>query len=114
MHTRKDREQGFAVSGGPGEFEVHELDITACDDVAFSHSLNRMSGKAGFDLKPQPSLARGCFFFTCRTYYLRTHGSAALSETMNLPYCTAGISIIRYITVILFPLTMCISFELLI
>jgi ketosteroid isomerase-like protein len=34
----------FESYAGPIEYEVRELDITAGDDVAFSHSLNRISG----------------------------------------------------------------------
>jgi uncharacterized protein (TIGR02246 family) len=41
---RKDWEQGFAMSQGQGQFEIHELSIAACDDVAYSHNLTRMSG----------------------------------------------------------------------
>jgi len=41
---RKLWEQVFASVQGPIGYEVHDLNITVGDDVAFSHSLNRISG----------------------------------------------------------------------
>ena len=37
-------EDWFATWNGPLGYEIRDLTITASDDVAFSHSLNRMSG----------------------------------------------------------------------
>ena len=37
-------EEWFATWDGPLGYEIRDLKITATDDVAFSHSLNRMSG----------------------------------------------------------------------
>ena len=37
-------EEWFATWDGPLGYEIRDLKITASDDVAFSHSLNRMSG----------------------------------------------------------------------
>src|SRR6266568_4566491 len=34
----------FSVYQGPIDYEVHDLTITVGDDVAFAHSLNRISG----------------------------------------------------------------------
>src|SRR6266699_4927221 len=37
-------EEVFSVYQGPIDYEVHDLNITVGDDVAFTHSLNRISG----------------------------------------------------------------------
>lgn len=37
-------EEWFATFQGPLGYEVHNLNVTVSDDVAFGHSLNRMSG----------------------------------------------------------------------
>ncbi len=42
---KKELEEWFATFQGPVGFEVHDLSITACDGVAFTTSLNRISGK---------------------------------------------------------------------
>jgi ketosteroid isomerase-like protein len=42
---RKRAEQWFSSFDGPIGFEVRELNIVAGDNAAFSHSLNRVSGK---------------------------------------------------------------------
>jgi ketosteroid isomerase-like protein len=41
---RRPWEATFASFEGPIGYEVSDLHITAADEVAFSHSLNRMSG----------------------------------------------------------------------
>ena len=41
---RKVWEEVFSVYQGPIDYEVHDLNITVGDDVAFGHSLNRLSG----------------------------------------------------------------------
>ncbi len=41
---RKIWEEVFSSFQGPIDYEMHDLHITAGDDVAFSHSLNRLSG----------------------------------------------------------------------
>jgi uncharacterized protein (TIGR02246 family) len=41
---RKLWEEVFSVYQGPIHYEIHVLDITVGDDVAFAYSLNRMSG----------------------------------------------------------------------
>jgi uncharacterized protein (TIGR02246 family) len=41
---RKVWEEVFFVYQGPIDYEIHDLTITVGDDVAFSHSLNRISG----------------------------------------------------------------------
>jgi ketosteroid isomerase-like protein len=41
---RKLWEEVFFVFQGPIDYEVHDLSITVGDDIAFSHSLNRLSG----------------------------------------------------------------------
>jgi uncharacterized protein (TIGR02246 family) len=41
---RKVWEEIFIVFQGPINYEFHDLSITVGDDVAFTHSLNRMSG----------------------------------------------------------------------
>jgi uncharacterized protein (TIGR02246 family) len=41
---RKLWEEMFVVYQGPINYEIHDLDITVDDDVAFTHSLNRISG----------------------------------------------------------------------
>ena len=41
---RKVWEEVFSVFQGPIDYEVHDLNITVGDDVAFGHSLNRLSG----------------------------------------------------------------------
>src|SRR5262245_40068456 len=41
---RKLWEEVFLVSQGPIDYELHDLSITVGADVAFSHSLNRISG----------------------------------------------------------------------
>jgi ketosteroid isomerase-like protein len=40
---RKSWEETFSSFQGPIGYEVHDLDITVGDEVAFSHSLNRLS-----------------------------------------------------------------------
>jgi ketosteroid isomerase-like protein len=42
---RKNWEQWFPTLDGPIGCEIRDLSVTASDDVAFSHSLNRISGK---------------------------------------------------------------------
>ena len=37
----------FASYQGPIDYEVHDLSVTAGDDVAFTHSLNRIGGTTG-------------------------------------------------------------------
>jgi uncharacterized protein (TIGR02246 family) len=41
---RKLWEEVFSVYQGPIDYEIHDLNITVGDDVAFTHSLNRISG----------------------------------------------------------------------
>ena len=41
---RKRWEETFSSFQGPIGYEIHNLDITTGDDVAFGHSLNRLSG----------------------------------------------------------------------
>jgi uncharacterized protein (TIGR02246 family) len=41
---RKVWEETFLVFQGPIHYEIHDLSITVGDDVAFTHSLNWMSG----------------------------------------------------------------------
>ena len=41
---RKLWEETFSSFQGPISYEIHDLHITVGDDVAFSHSLNRISG----------------------------------------------------------------------
>jgi uncharacterized protein (TIGR02246 family) len=41
---RKVWEEIFFIFQGPINYEIHDLSITVGDDVAFTHSLNRMSG----------------------------------------------------------------------
>jgi uncharacterized protein (TIGR02246 family) len=41
---RKLWEEVFSVYQGPIQYEIHVLNITVGDDVAFAYSLNRMSG----------------------------------------------------------------------
>jgi ketosteroid isomerase-like protein len=41
---RKRWEETFSSFQGPIDYEIHDLDITVGDDVAFGHSLNRISG----------------------------------------------------------------------
>ena len=41
---RKRWEEVFLVYQGPIDYEIHDLNITVGDDVAFTHSLNRISG----------------------------------------------------------------------
>ena len=41
---RKRWEEVFFVYQGPIDYEMHDLHITVGDDVAFTHSLNRISG----------------------------------------------------------------------
>src|SRR6266581_6680980 len=41
---RKVWEEIFFVFQGPINYEIHDLSITVGDDIAFTHSLNRMSG----------------------------------------------------------------------
>jgi ketosteroid isomerase-like protein len=42
---RKNWEEWFATWEGPIGYEIRDLGITMGDDVAFSHSLNRIYGK---------------------------------------------------------------------
>ncbi len=42
---RKNWEEWFATWQGPIGYEIRDLSITTGDGVAFSHSLNRISGK---------------------------------------------------------------------
>jgi ketosteroid isomerase-like protein len=48
---RKLWEEVFLVYQGPIDYEMHDLSITVGDDVAFSHSLNRISGTLNTGLK---------------------------------------------------------------
>ena len=41
---RKVWEETFSSFQGPIGYEIHDLNITVGDDVAFTHSLNRISG----------------------------------------------------------------------
>jgi uncharacterized protein (TIGR02246 family) len=41
---RKRWEETFSSFQGPIGYEIHDLSITVGDDVAFTHSLNRISG----------------------------------------------------------------------
>ncbi len=41
---RKPWEEVFSSFQGPIDYESHDLSITVGDDVAFTHSLNRISG----------------------------------------------------------------------
>ena len=41
---RKVWEEVFSSFQGPIDYEIHDLSITVGDDVAFTHSLNRISG----------------------------------------------------------------------
>jgi uncharacterized protein (TIGR02246 family) len=48
---RKLWEEVFLVYQGPIDYELHDLSITVGDDVAFSYSLNRISGTMNNGLK---------------------------------------------------------------
>jgi uncharacterized protein (TIGR02246 family) len=41
---RKSLEEWFATFRGPIGYEIRDLSVTAAEDVAFCHSLNRISG----------------------------------------------------------------------
>jgi len=41
---RRNWEDAFAMYQHPLGYEIRDLTITVCDDVAFGHSLNRISG----------------------------------------------------------------------
>ena len=41
---RKLWEEAFVIYQGPINYEIHDLNVTVGDDVAFTHSLNRISG----------------------------------------------------------------------
>jgi uncharacterized protein (TIGR02246 family) len=41
---RRNWEDAFAMYQHPLGYEIRDLSITVCDDVAFGHSLNRISG----------------------------------------------------------------------
>ncbi len=41
---KKRWEEVFLVYQGPIDYEIHDLNITVGDDIAFSHSLNRIRG----------------------------------------------------------------------
>src|SRR5215472_19077881 len=40
----KNWEMAFSMSQGPLDYEIRDLTITVGDDVAFGHSINRLSG----------------------------------------------------------------------
>ena len=44
-------EEVFSSFQGPIGYEIHDLNITVGDDVAFTHSLNRISGTMNNELK---------------------------------------------------------------
>ena len=44
-------EEVFSSFQGPIGYEMHDLNITVGDDVAFAHSLNRISGTMNNELK---------------------------------------------------------------
>ena len=44
MHSGNVWEEVFSSFQGPIGYEIHDLNITVGDDVAFAHSLNRLSG----------------------------------------------------------------------
>ena len=48
---RKVWEEVFSSFQGPIDYEVHDLNITVGDDVAFTHSLNRIRGTLNNGLK---------------------------------------------------------------
>jgi len=48
---RKLWEEVFSSFQGPIGYEIHDLTITVSDDVAFTHSLNRISGTMNTGLK---------------------------------------------------------------
>ena len=48
---RKPWEEVFSSFQGPIGYEIHDLNITVGDDVAFTHSLNRISGTMNNGLK---------------------------------------------------------------
>jgi PhnB protein len=49
QHRREETKQGlaewFPTWDGPIGYEIRDLDVTVGDNVAFAHSLNRLSGK---------------------------------------------------------------------
>ena len=44
MHSGNVGEEVFSSFQGPIDYEMHDLSITVGDDVAFTHSLNRIRG----------------------------------------------------------------------
>jgi uncharacterized protein (TIGR02246 family) len=48
---RKLWEETFSSFLGPIGYEIHDLNITVSDDIAFTHSLNRISGTMNNGLK---------------------------------------------------------------
>jgi len=59
---RKLWEAVFIVYQGPIEYETHDLSITVGDDVAFTYSLNRLSGTLNTGQKNSPWLrSTACF-----------------------------------------------------
>jgi ketosteroid isomerase-like protein len=59
---RKVWEEVFSSFQGPIDYEIHDLNITVGDDVAFTHSLNRISGTMNNGQKTDLWLRwTGCF-----------------------------------------------------
>ena len=59
---RKRWEEVFSSFQGPIGYEIHDLSITVGDDVAFTHSLNRISGTMNNGQKTDLWLRwTGCF-----------------------------------------------------
>jgi len=76
-------EEWFATWEGPLGYEVRDLRITAGDDVAFSHSLNRMSGTKTDGIGAGRGIAcfSWCFVLSMLSIFARARSIPALGRS---------------------------------
>src|ERR1051326_4778365 len=88
---RKLWEEVFSSFQGPIGYELHDLSITVGEDVAFSHSLNRISGTQTTGLKTDLWLRwTACFRKINGTWLIVHHQN---SVPVDLAHGTAVLSL---------------------
>ena len=75
---RKDWEGAFSMIQGPIDYEIHDLDITTGGDIAFGHSLNRLSGTLNNGQKTGPWVRWTACFRKINGKWLIVHTHASL------------------------------------
>jgi uncharacterized protein (TIGR02246 family) len=83
---RKSLEEWFLTFSGPVGYDVHDLSVTAGDEVAFCHSLNRISGARTTGEDTDVWVRGTVGFRRIRGRWMITHEHLSVPFEMEPPY----------------------------